>query len=134
MTTTMPQLHPHIPAGSFDLAALLEYEPPTRWRPEVGDKVIGQLVKLEDRVSFGRSAPTLFVLVPPVPDSPHDELYITVRASGVVLRGGLEALDPRPGEDIALKYEGMRLTADGAREYAYYRVAVRRGGRWVIAQ
>ena len=129
----MPQLHPHIPAGRFDLSELLSYEPPTRWRPETGDKVIGRLVKQEERRSFGRSAPTLFILVPPVTEDEHQDRYVTVRASGVVLRGGLDQLKPQPHEDIALKYEGMRKTADGTREYAYYRMAVKRGGRWVVA-
>lgn len=130
--TTMPMLHPHIPAGEFDLPTLLAYEPPTRWRPEPGEKVQGELVKIEERRSFGRSAPTLFILVPPATGDPHDERYVTVRASGVVLRGGLDELRPEPGEQVALKYEGMRKTADGQREYAYHRLGVRRGGRWAV--
>ena len=127
-------LHPRIHPGGFDLRTLLEYEPPTRWRPEAGERVQGELVKAEERRAFGRSAPTLFILVPPATGDPHDERYVTVRASGVVLRGGLDDLRPRPGEQIALKYEGMRSTADGQREYAYYRMAVRRGQRWTVTQ
>ena len=128
----MPMLHPRIPAGEFELSALLAYEPPARWRPEPGERVQGELIKNEERKSFGRPAPTLFILVPPTTDDPHLERYMTVRASGVMLRGALDELKPRPGEEIALKYEGMRSTADGQREYAYYRMAVRRSGRWAV--
>lgn len=132
--SALPMLHPNIPVGRFDLAELLKFEPPTRWRPEVGERVQGRFVKREDRRSFGRSAPTMFVLVPPETGDIHDDLYVTVRASGVVLRGHLDTLDPKPDEEIAMKYEGMRPTADGQREYAYYQMAVRRGGRWVVAR
>jgi len=132
--TAMPQLHPSIPAGRFELTELLSYEPPTRWRPEPGDKVIGRLVKNEERRSFGRSAPTLFILVPPATGDPHDERYVTVRASGVVMRSALDQLKPGAGEQVAIKYEGRRPTADGQREYAYYRFAVRRKDVWVITQ
>jgi hypothetical protein len=131
--SALPQLHPRIPADRFELVELLAYEPPTRWRPEVGESFKGTLIKQEDRKSFGREAPTLFVLVPPATNDPHAERYVTVRASGVVLRGALEELRPQPGEEIALKYEGMKPTADGQREYHLYRMAVRRDGRWVVA-
>jgi hypothetical protein len=131
---TMPQLHPNIPAGRFELVELLAYEPPCRWRPEVGEKIIGQLVKQVDRRSFGREAPTLFVLVPPGTGDEHDDRYVVVRASGVVLRGALDQLKPQPWEWVAFKYEGLRPTADGTREYAYYRMGVKRDGRWVVAK
>jgi hypothetical protein len=55
-----------------------------------------------------------------------------VRASGVVLRGAVSELEPGPGEEVAFKYEGMRSTSGGDREYALYRMAVKRG-RWVRA-
>jgi hypothetical protein len=72
--------------------------------------------------------------VPPATDDPHAERYVTVRASGVVLRGALDSLKPCTDEQVTIKYEGMRPTADGTREYAYHRMAVARDGRWVIAQ
>lgn len=134
MQTSLPRLHPNIPAGRFDLAELLSYEPPTRWRPEPGDRVQGQLVKIEDRRSFGRSAPTLFVLVPPTTGDEHDDRYMVIRASGVVLRSAIDQLRPLPDEEVAVRYEGMRTTADGTRTYAYHRMAVRRNGRWMVAQ
>ena len=131
---TMPLLHPHIPAGEFDLNELLEFEPPTRWHPEEGEKVQGQLVKLEERTTWGRSAPTLFILVPPNLEDIHEHKYVVVRASGVVLRGALEDLDPLPGETVAIKYEGKKPTSDGTREYAMYRFAVRRDRQWLVAR
>lgn len=129
----MPLLHPHIPAGRFDLGELLEFEPPTRWHPEPGERLQGRLVKADERASFGRTAPTLFVLVPPSAEDVRDHRYVVVRASGVVLRGAVDTLRPQPDEEVAFKYEGKRKTADGAREYAYHQMAVRRGGRWAMA-
>jgi hypothetical protein len=55
METAPPQLHPLVPADTFDLAALLEHEPPTRWRPEPGEKVIGTLDRIAEKTSFGRA-------------------------------------------------------------------------------
>lgn len=132
--SAMPLLHPRVPAGRFELSELLAYEPPTMWRPEPGERVQGHLVKQEQRTAFGRSAPTLFVLVPPRTENPHEDRYVVIRASGVVLRGALDAIRPQPGEEIALQYEGVKSTADGVREYAAYRMAVRRGGRWAVAR
>lgn len=131
---TMPLLHPHVPAGRFDLDELLGFEPPTRWHPEPGDRVQGTLVKADERTSFGKSAPTLFVLVPPNAEDVHEHRYVVVRASGVVLKGAVEELRPAAGEQVAFKYEGKRKTADGSREYAYHRMAVRRGGTWAVAR
>lgn len=130
----MPLLHPYVPAGRFELAELLDYEPPQRWHPEPEERLQGTLIKIDERRSFGRSAPTLFVLVPPADVDEHEHRYVVVRASGVVLRGAVETLRPQPGEELAFKYEGMRPTSDGAREYAMYRMAVRRDGRWRAAE
>jgi hypothetical protein len=126
MTAETPLLHPLVPPGEFDLEVLLGYEPPTRWRPEEGEKVIGELVRVVEQTSFGRSAPTLYLLV-------DDEHYITVRASGVVLRGALDELKPRPGEKVAIKFEGMQTSAAG-HQYRLHRFAVQRAGRWQVAQ
>lgn len=120
------QLHPLVPAGEFDLAALLEHEPPTRWRPDPGEKVIGTLDRIADKVSFGRAAPTLYLLA-------DEGDYLTVRASGIVLRGAVEELRPTPGEKLAIKFEGMRESANG-HNYALYRMAVKRATGWVAAQ
>ena len=132
MTTEAPFLHPLVPPGEFDLDVLLGYEPPTRWRPEPEEKMVGELVRVADKVSFGRSAPTLYLLVLPDEHDDPSARYMTVRASGVVLRGALEELKPKTGETVALKYEGMRTSANG-HQYALYRMAVRRDGRWQVA-
>ena len=122
----LTQLHPLVPPGEFDLAVLLEHEPPTRWRPEPGEKLVGELVRVADKVSFGQPAPTLYVLV-------EGERYLTVRASGVVLRGALGELKPAVGEQVAFKFEGFRESAEG-RRYALWRFAVKRAGSWKVAQ
>lgn len=120
------QLHPNLPPGEFDLAALLEYDPPTRWHPEEGEKLIGELTRVVEKVSFGHPAPTLYVLV-------EGDRYMTVRASGVVLRGAIGELKPAIGEQVAFKFEGMRESVAG-HQYALYRMAVKRPGGWVVAQ
>lgn len=131
-------LHPSIPPGPFDLGALLEYEPPVYWRPDEGEKVVGPLVKADKRISFGRTSMCWWLLVPPEAYDEHNHLYVVVRCAGVVLKGAADILKPRVGEKLALKYEGMRPTTDGAREYRYYQVAVlregRNGKRWVMAR
>lgn len=135
MPRSMPMLHPHIPPGPFDLGELLEFEPPVRWRPEEGDRVQGELVKIDERVAFKVKAPTLFILMPPSPDDVHEHEYVVVRAGGVVLRGAVKDLDPQPGDEVAIKYEGKRPTQSGEREYAYHRMAARTpGGKWRIAE
>lgn len=126
MTTEAPFLHPLVPPGVFDLDVLLGYEPPTRWRPEPGEKLVGELVRIAEKVSFGHPAPTLYLLV-------DNEQYMTVRANGVVLRGALEELRPTIGETVAFKFEGMRESAEG-RRYALWRFAVKRADGWVVAQ
>ena len=96
---TAPQLHPLVPAGEFDLDTLLQYDPPTRWRPEPQEKLIGELARIAQKVSFGQPAPTLYVLV-------EDDRYMTVRASGVVLRGAVAELKPAVG---AVSYTHLTL-------------------------
>lgn len=118
---TMPQLHPLVPAGEFDLAALLEHEPPTRWAPEAGDVVQGTVVKIEDVTAFGQTAPVLFLMV--------DGEYLTVRCGGVVLRGHLQQHKPAPGDLVAIGFDGMRTSQSSNREYASYRFAIRRAGK-----
>lgn len=124
--TASTQLHPLIQPGEFDLDTLLQYDPPTRWRPEPQEKLVGELARIAEKVSFGQPAPTLYVLV-------EDGQYLTVRASGVVLRGALEELKPTVGERVAFKFEGFRESAEG-RRYALWRFAVKRAGSWKVAQ
>jgi hypothetical protein len=93
MTTELVQLHPLIPPGEFDLDELLKFEPPTRWHPEPGERVDGVLVERPtNAATFGKSAPTLFVLVPPNFEDIHEHRYVVVRAAGVVLRNAVEQL------------------------------------------
>jgi hypothetical protein len=115
----MPQLHPLIPAGEFDLAQLLQHEPPTRWAPEPGDVVQGTVVKVETVKAFGQSAPVLFLLL-------EDERYLTIRCGGVVLRRNLDEHKPAPGDLVALRFDGMRTSQSSGREYAAYRFAIRK--------
>lgn len=115
----MPQLHPLVPAGRFELSELLEHAPPIRWQPESGDVVQGTVVKIEDKRAFGQTAPVLFLLV--------EDRYVTIRCSGVVMRGHLERNKPNPGDMVAVRYDGM-ATSQSGREYASYKFAMRRAG------
>jgi hypothetical protein len=120
----LPMLHPLVETTEFDLNALLEHDPPTRWRPEVGERVQGTVAQVADKNSYGKTAKAIFILL-------DDARYVVVRCGGVVLKGAYDTLHPASGDEIALKYEGMKPTIDGLREYSLTRMAVRRDGRWV---
>ena len=115
----MPQLHPKVAAGDFDLHALLEHEPPTRWTPEPGEGVEGDVVKIVDQKAFGQSAPTLFLLL-------DDDRYLTIRCAGVVMRRHFEENRPAPGDRVAVRFDGMRTSQSTQREYASYSFGIRR--------
>jgi hypothetical protein len=115
----MPQLHPLVPAGEFDLSALLKHEPPTRWSPEPGEGVEGTVVKIVETKSFGSTAPVLFLLL-------DDGRYLTIRCAGVVLRRHLDENRPAPGDRVAVVFDGMRTSESSGREYASYRFGIRR--------
>lgn len=115
----MPQLHPLVPPGEFDLQALLEHEPPTRWVPEKpGAGIEGDVVKIDETKAFGNLTPVLFLLV-------NGTELMTIRCGGVVLRRHLSELKPLPGDRVAVKFHGMRLAASG-RQYADYAFGIRR--------
>lgn len=117
----MPQMHPLIPPGQFDLATLLDHEPPTRWRPEPGEEIQGTVVKIETRRAFGTSSPVLFIMV--------DDRYWSIRCSGVVLKSWLDREKPREGDLVAFRYLGMVASPSTGREYAGYHGAIRRARR-----
>lgn len=121
-------LHPLVETTEFDLNALLEHDPPVRWRPEVGERIQGSVAQIADKNAYGASAKTIFILT-------DDERYVVVRCGGVVLKGSFAQLRPRAGDAIALKYEGMKPTVDGQREYSMTRMAIRRGSdsQWVTS-
>lgn len=115
----MPQLHPLIPAGEFELTELLQHEPPTRWQPEPGDVVQGTVVKVETVKAFGQTAPVIFLIL-------ESGKYLTIRCGGVVLRRHLEENKPGPGDLVAVGFDGMRTSQSSGREYASYRFAIRK--------
>jgi hypothetical protein len=115
----MPQLHPLVPPGEFDLQALLEHEPPTRWSPDPGDGVEGVVVKVVDVKAFGQTAPTMFLLL-------DDSRYLTIRCGGVVLKRQVEETRPAPGDRVAVRFLGMRVSESSGREYANYMFGIRR--------
>lgn len=117
----LPQLHPLVPAGDFNLPDLLEHEPPTRWMPEPGEGVEGEVVQLRDVKAFGQTSPVLFLIT-------EDERYLTVRCGGVVLRGFVDQYKPSAGDRVAIVYDGLRESASG-REYRSYRSLIRKTGR-----
>lgn len=117
----MPQLHPSVPSGNFELSELLDHEPPTRWQPEPGDVVQGTVVKVETVKAFGQTAPVIFLLL-------ESGKYLTIRCGGVVLRRHLEESKPDTGDLVAVGFDGMRTSQSSGREYASYRFAIRKAG------
>lgn len=115
----MPQLHPLVPPGEFDLQTLLEHDPPTRWSPEPGEGIEGDVVKIVETKAFGSTAPVLFVLL-------DDGQLLTIRCGGVVLKGHLQERKPAPGDRVAIRFNGMRTSQSSRREYADYSFGIRR--------
>jgi hypothetical protein len=115
----MPQLHPLVPPGDFDLETLLSHMPPTRWTPEPHEGIEGDVVKIVETKAFGQTAPVLFLLL-------DDGLLMTVRCGGVVLKGQLQERKPAPGDRVAIRFNGMRTSQSSRREYADYSFGIRR--------
>jgi len=115
----IPQLHPHLPAGEFDLGALLELDPPLRWSPEPGDTVQGTVIQRVHTVSFGREAEELWLLV-------RDRWVVKVSCGGVVMARCLEEYDPQPDDLVAVRRNEDRVGQASGRTYRDFSYAQRR--------
>lgn len=88
------------------------------WKPDVGDKIVGTIVALDQRDSdYGGTYP--IVVLRPEPD---EGFNVAVHAFHTVLKNELAKLQPLVGERIAIVYRGI---PDG-RKYENYGVVIDR--------
>jgi hypothetical protein len=96
-------------------------EYPPSWRPEPGDVLIGTVVRVtEGETRYG----TCSIAWIERADGSRASAWLTTK----VLRDEWSDADPKPGEHVAIRYEGTRTTADGGTTYKVHRVAVDRPG------
>ena len=94
-----------------------EYAP--AWRPEAAEKLVGELIAVDERLGYN--------------DLPYP--ILTLRSAGVdvavhcfhaVLRNEIGKNNPQLGEVVAIKYGGEIAKEGGRGRYHAYRVAVDR--------
>ena len=103
--------------GDLERELAADDEDPEAWRPQVGDTLIGTLVRFSDGQTPHGDRRILIV---------EDEAtgrLVAVWLNHVVLRQKIEKLNPQPGERI-----GLRRLQDHERGYFKYRVVVDREG------
>lgn len=130
--------HDKMSDGSFESAASRLREkaqsaahPATSWRPEVGDELIGRLVRVDTRPTKQSAAERVAILERE--DGSHLAAWMFYR----VLADEWDQADPQPGELVLLKRlpDGIAKAHGGA--FRRYRVTVDRAeppGDWVLAE
>jgi hypothetical protein len=100
-----------------DLDERLDAEFAPAWRPEAGEKLVGQIVVISERTGgFGR--------YPIVTLRQDDGSDLAIHAFHSVLSSRLAEVQPKPGERLGVKYEGK---VEGAKQpYHSYKVAIDR--------
>lgn len=89
--------------------------PAAAWRPEPGDRLIGEIVDLDTRTSRYNDEPYPVVTV-------RDEATgsdVAFHAFHTVARRDLEALQPRVGQRIGIAYFGEKQSRDGDPYHSY---------------
>jgi hypothetical protein len=89
-------------------------------RPESGDKLIGKVVEIGERLGYN-DEPYPIITVQPEHGEP-----LAVHAFHTVLRNELARQRPQIGEMVGIKYEGQFATETGRGRYHRYRVHVDR--------
>ena len=102
-----------------DLSDQLDREFAPAWRPEPGDKLIGEVVEIGQRSGEWGAYPIVTV-------RQDDGQELALHAFHTVAANELAKARPQIGERIAIKYAGQRAGADGRTKYHAYRVAVER--------
>lgn len=92
------------------------------WLPEVGDKLTGTIVELKwnEHGKFGRYP---IIIVADTDGKPW-----AVHAATTALMSKLMELKPKVGEEIALRYDGLKQSKSKDAEYHSYEVAMDRPG------
>jgi hypothetical protein len=104
-----------------DVNAQVDREYAQAWRPNPGDKLVGEVVELSQREG-------LYGVYPIITVREDDGTERAVHAFHAVAAAELAKVRPQVGERIAIKYVGQEPTADGRSGSFYhrYRVAVDR--------
>jgi hypothetical protein len=101
-------------------AALLDKDFPEAWIPQVeGDELVGVFARLEHGQTV--RGPAWIVIL-----TTEDGVERAVWLVHTALRNELQRQAPRPGEAVAIRYLGMKRTADDQNDFVAYRVAVDR--------
>lgn len=105
----------------MNIDELLDLDSET-WKPEPGDKLVGQVVALNDRHSdYGDDYPVLTV-------QNADGIYV-FHAFHTVARNGILDAQLQPGDQVGIKYKGTGTTGAGNEFHNYAVVAGERAPR-----
>jgi hypothetical protein len=105
--------------STHNVYAQVDREFAEAWRPEPGDKLVGEVVELSQRDgSFG--------VYPIITIRRDDGTELALHAFHSVAQNELARARPQVGETIAVKYVGKKTGADGRSSYHAYKVAVDR--------
>jgi hypothetical protein len=106
-----------ITSGNQDVNAQVDREFADAWRPEPGDKLIGEVVELGQRDGA-------YGVYPIVTVRQDDGVELAFHAFHTVAQSKLAEARPQVGERVAIKYLGLNKRGD--RPYHDYRAAVDR--------
>jgi hypothetical protein len=87
------------------------------WRPDPGDKLVGEIVELGQRAGYNDEP------YPIVTIKQDDGVELAFHAFHTVARNELAKLRPQIGQRLAVRYEGEKQGADGKSRYHAYRLA-----------
>jgi hypothetical protein len=90
------------------------------WKPEPGEKIIGELISVDERLGYNDEPYPILTL------RQNDGGELAVHAFHSVLRNEVGKLNPQLGETIAVKYQGEVAKEGGRGRYHSYRVVVDR--------
>ncbi len=108
-----------VAGNQTDVNAEVDREYAEAWRPEPGDKLIGEVVELSQRDGEFGSYPIITIK-----QGNGEELAL--HAFHTVAQNELARVRPQVGETAAIKYIGKRTAQDGRTTFHAYRVAVDR--------
>jgi hypothetical protein len=100
----------------------LDADFPPAWRPEPGDKLVGEVVGVSERTGGYGSYPIVTLRC-------EDGEEVAIHAFRTVLASRLADVKPRIGEQLGVKYEGE--IDGGERRYHSYKLAIDRPERTV---
>lgn len=105
--------------STHNVDAQVDREFADAWRPDPGDKLVGDVVELGQRDGAYGAYPIVTV-------RRDDGTELALHAFHTVAQTELARARPQIGERIAIKYVGKKTGADGRSSYHAYKVAVDR--------